>query len=582
MNLIMKLNIGRRLGVAFALVLALLTAVAALGVHEVRQVDNNVQYFAENTVPSLKAIQVMGSALEQMRRLESQQLMVTDESTLADLSKRHLASMSTLSKDLADYEKLVSDEEDRRLWQAARTAGLAYIDGWKTLEPMARRAVSDPAAREQALAYLFKPSRDAFHAATSAISAMWAYNEQLGDKMLVASKATYTEAITLLIGLSTVAMALGIVAAWLITRSITGPIGDAAKLAKAVAAGDLGTRLQARGSDETAQLVGALNDMQGSLLRVIGTVRDGSDSVATASAEIAQGNTDLSQRTEQQASALQQTSASMEELGSTVKQNADSARQASQLAQGASTVAERGGDVVSRVVQTMRGIDDSSRKIAEIIGVIDGIAFQTNILALNAAVEAARAGEQGRGFAVVAGEVRSLAQRSAEAAKEVKSLINTSVERVSEGTTLVDQAGSTMQEIVGAIRRVNDIVGEISAASTEQASAVAQVGEAVRQMDQTTQQNAALVEESAAAAESLRNQAQQLAHAISVFRTGPDDASAPARAATPAPARFAAPAAARAQTQRPAPNPAPRPAPKASRTAEPEAVAAGDEGWATF
>jgi len=278
---------------------------------------------------------------------------------------------------------------------------------------------------------------------------------------------------------------------------------------------------------DTTSLMAQLRIMQESLARVVDGVRQNSESVAIASAQIAQGNTDLSQRTEEQASALQQTAATMDELGATVRNNADNARQANQLALGASSVAAKGGEVVGQVVDTMKGISDSSRKIAEIIAVIDGIAFQTNILALNAAVEAARAGEQGRGFAVVASEVRNLAQRSASAAKEIKELISTSVERVENGTALVDQAGKTMSEIVGAIKRVADIVGEISAASAEQSAGVGQVGQAVTQMDQATQQNAALVEESAAAAESLRGRAQQLVQAVAVFKLARTSAYAP-------------------------------------------------------
>ncbi len=267
--------------------------------------------------------------------------------------------------------------------------------------------------------------------------------------------------------------------------------------------------------------------MQGSLAGVVGGVRGNAEGVATASAQIAQGNHDLSQRTEEQASALEETAASMEQLSSTVGQNADNARQANQLTISATSVAVRGGKVVDQVVETMKGINDSSRKIADIIGVIDGIAFQTNILALNAAVEAARAGEQGRGFAVVASEVRNLAGRSAEAAKEIKSLISASVERVEHGTVLVEQAGTTMAEVVGSIKRVADIMGEITAASVEQSSGVAQVAEAVSQMDQVTQQNAALVEESAAAAESLKQQAQALAESVAMFKLGEREGSAP-------------------------------------------------------
>ena len=313
--------------------------------------------------------------------------------------------------------------------------------------------------------------------------------------------------------------ALGLLAfSTLIARVLQRRIAVAQSVAERVSAGDLTVAIVDLASDEFSPLLSSLQVMQASLTSVVGTVRENADSVATASVEISHGNNDLSSRTEQQASALQQTSASMEQLGSTVRQNADNARQANQLAVSASTVAVHGGEVVGKVVETMKGINESSRKISEIISVIDGIAFQTNILALNAAVEAARAGEQGRGFAVVASEVRSLAGRSAEAAKEIKRLISDSVGRVELGNALVDQAGTTMTEVVQSIRRVTDIMGEISAASAEQSQGVAQVGQAVTQMDQATQQNAALVEESAAAAQSLQQQAQQLVQAVAVFK----------------------------------------------------------------
>jgi len=311
---------------------------------------------------------------------------------------------------------------------------------------------------------------------------------------------------------------IAVFASWSISRGIAKGIDLASTAARRIGEGDLSQVLPQDGKDEIGHLMQALAKMQTSLAGVVQQVRQGSESVSTASAEIAQGNNDLSSRTESQASALEQTAASMEELSSTVKQNADNARQANQLAVSASHVAEQGGAVVAEVVDTMRGINDASRKISDIISVIDGIAFQTNILALNAAVEAARAGEQGRGFAVVASEVRSLAGRSAEAAKEIKVLINASVERVESGSALVDQAGVTMQEVVTSIKRVTDIMGEISAASHEQSLGVGQVGEAVIQMDQVTQQNAALVEEMAAAASSLKAQAQELVQTVAVFK----------------------------------------------------------------
>ncbi|MCZ8098998.1 MAG: methyl-accepting chemotaxis protein [Burkholderiales bacterium] len=324
------------------------------------------------------------------------------------------------------------------------------------------------------------------------------------------------------LGLTLAGLAIGIAAAWGIARRVLGRLGteptELALVADRIASGDL-ARHASGGDAPAGSVLASMEAMRESLARIVGQVRAGSESIASASGQIAQGNQDLSQRTEEQASALEQTAASMEELSQTVRQNAEHAQQADGLARTASDVAVRGGGVVDEVVATMRGINESSRRIADIIGVIDGIAFQTNILALNAAVEAARAGEQGRGFAVVASEVRSLAQRSAEAAREIKSLITESVGRGDAGSALGDQAGATMREIVASISRVSDIVGEISTASTEQSNGVAQIEEAVRQMDTTTQQNAALVEQSAAAADSLKSQARELVEAVARFRT---------------------------------------------------------------
>ncbi len=386
--------------------------------------------------------------------------------------------------------------------------------------------------------------------------------------------------------------ALLVVLTLLVTRSITGQLGmelgDAIGAANQIAQGNLAASISATHASRDS-LASALTAMQGNLIQVVGTVRRGAEGVANASAEIASGNADLSARTEQQASALEETAASMEELGSTVRQNADNARQANQLAQSASTVAVQGGEVVAQVVDTMKGINESSKKIADIISVIDGIAFQTNILALNAAVEAARAGEQGRGFAVVASEVRSLAGRSAAAAKEIKELIGASVERVEAGTALVDKAGQTMEEVVTSIRRVNDIMGEISEASVEQSAGVSQVGEAVTNMDQATQQNAALVEEMAAAADSLRGQAQELVQAVAVFKlSGNAGVASPAATAPRPPARKPAPVAARAAkpvapTKLQRPTPAPSPAAVPAPTPKKIAAGGGDEGdWDSF
>ena len=383
---------------------------------------------------------------------------------------------------------------------------------------LALGAADDNFGAQQVLMSEGRPLQDAYLASLNAML------EHQKKQMQVTADKTgnmVSSAGLLMLLMAALAAALGTAAAWLIIRNLSQQLGGepayAAKVAREIAAGNLTVEVRLQPGDQGSMLA-SMKGMRDSLAQVVGSVRQGSESVATASQQIAEGNADLSARTESQASALEETAASMEELGSTVQQNADSARQANQLAQSASTVAVQGGEVVAQVVDTMQGINDASRKIADIISVIDGIAFQTNILALNAAVEAARAGEEGRGFAVVASEVRALAGRSAEAAKEIKQLITDSVARVEQGTVLVDRAGSTMAEVVASIRRVTDIMGEISAASSEQSAGVAQVGEAVTQMDQATQQNAALVEEMAAAADSLKNQAQDLVQVVSVFQ----------------------------------------------------------------
>ncbi len=339
----------------------------------------------------------------------------------------------------------------------------------------------------------------------------------------VVSRAKQETLVLYAIGAAT--LAAGILFSWRLTISIITPLRDAVTVAQRVAAGQLDSNVQVEGKDEISELLQALKEMDDSLLKIVGEVREGTDAIATASAEIASGNADLSSRTESQASSLEETASSMEELTDTVRQNAENARQANQLVVSASEFAAKGGKVVGQVVTTMGSIKDSSRKIVDIIGVIDGIAFQTNILALNAAVEAARAGEQGRGFAVVAAEVRNLAQRSAGAAKEIKALIGDSVEKVDIGSKLVDEAGKTMDEMVTSVKHVADIMSEITAASQEQSAGIGEVNQAITQMDEMTQQNAALVEQAAAAAESMQEQSAMLAQAVSVFKLGDNDTS---------------------------------------------------------
>ena len=412
----------------------------------------------------------------------------------------------------AGYVKLISSPEEQASYDAFKLSWAQYVSlGDRMLDLASKDDVQG--------AQLLEPQvKAAYFASSKNLDQLIAINQAGAATAAANSETVYRAAVIWLIAISLAATLIAILLRLAILRAIAQPLAKALQAADRIAAGDLSERIEFDGQDEVARLLEAMQRMQQSLATTVHSVRSGAESVATASAQIAQGNSDLSSRTEEQASSLEQTSATMEQLNATVRQNADNAAQANQLAQSATQVARDGGTVVGEVVQTMRGIESSSKRIADIINVIDGIAFQTNILALNAAVEAARAGEQGRGFAVVASEVRSLAQRSAEAAKEIKSLINDSVERVQSGTLLVDRAGQTIDNIVTSVQKLADIVGEISSASREQSSGISQVGEAVTQLDHATQQNAALVEESAAASESLRSQAQQLVGAVAGFK----------------------------------------------------------------
>ena len=434
-----------------------------------------------------------------------------DAAGLAEAQKDLVEHAATFKKAMTEMQALPISDSAKAVVAKVGPALAAYVESATAVQKLATTNAAGAIAAMPEFQKAFKNLEVAMEEQSGAIEKdVGAY----GDEAVARAASAKVQ---VGVGLAVAAAILIFASMWLAGHMST-PMAQAVKVADLLADGDLSNTVQPVGNEETFQLLSAMGRMQTSFSGIVRAVKSNAENVATASAEIASGNNDLSQRTEQQASALEETAASMEELGSTVNQNAESARQANQLALTASTVAIQGGEVVSQVVETMKGINESSRKIADIISVIDGIAFQTNILALNAAVEAARAGEQGRGFAVVASEVRSLAGRSAEAAKEIKSLIGASVERVEQGTLLVDKAGETMTEVVSSIKRVTDIMGEISAASNEQSLGVNQVGEAVGQMDQATQQNAALVEEMAAAASSLKSQAEDLVQSVAVFR----------------------------------------------------------------
>src|SRR5471030_14351 len=514
---IANIKIGYRLTIAFLLTSAVLAVVVIVGALGLRQTSAQIDLTLDDRYAKIALLNDVKDELSLEARSLRNALLMPDE---ADV-KSELARV-------AEYGRHSGEELDRvgglikkpdalarfKDIQAARAAYHVQLE-----RMLAALRGGDKAA---AIASLYRDVKPAQHGYQEAIDQLIAFQVELMRSSSAEAEQDARGASAVMIALGVAGGLLSAFTAWYITRGIVRPIKHAVRVARTVAGVDLSSRIEIRSTDEIGQLSQALRDMNSSLVTIVGEVRAGTDSIATASTEIAAGNADLSSRTERQAGSLEETASSMEQLTGTVKQNADNARLANQLALSASAVAGKGGAVVAQVVDTMASINGSSRKIVDIIGVIDGIAFQTNILALNAAVEAARAGEQGRGFAVVAGEVRNLAQRSAAAAREIKSLIGDSVDQVDAGAKLVDEAGATMQEIVESVRRVTDIMSEIAAASQEQLSGIEQVNQAIAQMDEVTQQNAALVEQASAAAASMQQQAAHLSASVGVFKLGGD------------------------------------------------------------
>ena len=536
------ISIKAKLIGSFALLIAVIIGSAAytiaLSKHEGAQFRDYVQ-----------GVQARAEAAHKMRQAVDRRAIAARNLALVTQAQDVALEKAALEQSVADVRRYLAQLQalaaQPGVIEEARTrvAQIARIEGQYEPVATAIAALVLGGQREAAVQKMNEECRPLLAALIEATDAYSALVGRHSQTLVEEADAANRQRQRALLIASVLVVALACWAALLIVRAIVRPLDLAVARIDEIAHGDISQPIPVQSQDEFGRMLGALSRMQQGLVALVSTVRQGAQGVSAASAEIAQGNQDLSARTENQASALEQTASSMEQLGTTVHQNADNAGQANQLAQSASGVAQQGGQVVEQVVQTMRGIRDSSQRMAEIIGVIDGIAFQTNILALNAAVEAARAGEQGRGFAVVASEVRSLAGRSAAAAKEIKQLIDDSVQRVAAGSQLADRAGSTMQEVVGSIRRVTDIVAEISAASAEQSAGVAQVGEAVTHIDQATQQNAALVEEMAAAASSLNVQAQELVRAVGSFRLAAADAQevAPVRVQRPPAATVAAP-----------------------------------------
>jgi methyl-accepting chemotaxis protein len=512
---IADIKIGHRLTFAFSLTVLVLALVVSVGTTKLNLISSEINLTISDRYGKISQLSAIKDAINQQARSLRNILLMSEPDQLKteiDLIE------STTKKVTADLDKLGASlkvPQAQQLYKSIVEARAKFGPGRDQLVSLVKEG-----KKEYAIILLYQEVRPAQQVFFTELDKLIAFEVELMRTSGASANETAHSSGLLMMALGVIGALISFIAAWLTTRRIVGPINKAVIAARTVASGDLTGDIEVNSTDEIGQLSQALKDMNDSLVQIVGDVRVGTETIATASAEIAAGNLDLSSRTEHQASSLEETASSMEELTSTVRQNADNARQANQLAMSAAEVASKGGAVVAQVVDTMTSINASSKKIVDIIGVIDGIAFQTNILALNAAVEAARAGEQGRGFAVVATEVRNLAQRSAGAAKEIKELIGDSVMKVDAGAKLVDQAGITMTEIVASVRRVTDIMGEISSASHEQMSGIEQINEAITQMDQVTQQNAALVEQASAAASTMQEQTEHLSNVVDVFKIG--------------------------------------------------------------
>ena len=521
MNLLRNVSIGVRLGLGFAVILLFSMVITGISVWRLHDVAVATRTMMELPLAKERYISDWYAKIDSgVRRTTA--IARSSDTTLGAYFAEEAKQSSVVSGELQKkIEALISSPEEKELFRLVSEQRKVYLDSRAQVSKL--KADGQEAEAAQAFQGIFVPGSTKY---LKVVNDMLQHQRASIDATAREIDAVAKTSRNLLLTLAVLALGFGVVCAWLLTTGIVRPLRTAVEIARKVADGDLTAQIDASAKDETGQLLLALKDMNTSLLNIVSEVRSGTDSIATSSTQIAAGNQDLSSRTEEQAGSLEETASSMEELTSTVKQNADNARQANQLAASAAQVAVKGGEVVAQVVGTMESINSSSNKIVDIISVIDGIAFQTNILALNAAVEAARAGEQGRGFAVVASEVRNLAQRSASAAKEIKTLIGASVEQVNAGSMLVAQAGSTMNDIVDSVQRVSDIITEITAASSEQSVGIDEINRAIGQMDAVTQQNAALVEESAAAAESMQHQAHSLAQVVSVFKLNGQQAGA--------------------------------------------------------